>query len=1163
MIVKFFSVFFLCIAVHSSLQAQFYISEVSPSNGTVRDMYYKTADWFEITSKDSTASLLNWRVSDKPNYEKAYVLPDTVINTHKPVLIFASGNSPSDKKVHEVIGDGSWIGRWSSWERNTFNYTKLKGDFSVTIRVNSIHHSTVPTEAVLLIRENLSENSRYIGISTQDNGTCFRHIKPSTNPNADGLFFRLEPCPLDVKFPDCYLKLEKTADSVRLSLSKDGYHWSHSDKIHFPFPNHDLYAGIAIAPANYTMSKDIRLTYNELTINNQKLENGFPFISGIKLENTPKKRTCREIHAPFQLSSSGEKLYLWNPQGELVDTISWGKVSGDITFGKDIYGNSGILLSQTPGTNNAEIVSGICERTTVNVPSGFYTSPISVHALNTHIGDTIRYTMNGEIPDRTSHVLTNHSQLYIDKNTTLRLITYRGHFKPSSVQTYNYIFDKKKEYPTLFLTSPERNWWSDSLGILYDTLGKSNIFSGLEIPTSVEYIKNNNRIFYENAGCSLRGNYSKLLPQKPFDIDFRSKYGNSTLSYKLFGKPIDEFEKFILRNGGQDWGYLSIRDNVSAVIARNAGFDYQEFSPVRVYINGRYWGHYMLQESASNEFIAENYSLEKENITMVEMSGNPLHGKSKSFNEWRNDVLLSDCSIDSTFDRLASFIDLEHFYLYTALQIYVGNRDFPGLNVKVWQDTVKKTPWRFIFYDTDYAHATLSGNDADIFHQILTPLQTNWANDPQSNFLWRKFFTNKNFTNTFLARLADELNTHFCEQNYISIIDSLNEIVRDEMADHRKRWNIITDWDKEIERIKDFGMNRPSIVRHQAINTFRLKGITHIKAHTYPPNADNKAIISRSISTQNTDSALFFQEVPIRLNVKENKGWKFHRWLIGDSVLSHSKEFLFTPIGEYLSITAEFISDSLVQNDGRKIVINEIMYKPNDDRDCKDWIEITNYGTTSIDISNWQLKDDDDEHIYNFPANTIINPNDHYLICEDTTEFLQFYTKPQFMLGNIDYGFGRGDEVRLFDAEDILVDSVKYGIVSPWDADADGTGQSLELRSPEYDNTVATNWYANGEQYGTPGRANTPTLNVREDEFSGISIEYNNSSIIVSQKNGTLISDISIYDMQGNLIYTLNNTHKPEISISLDDFHSGLYIVSVSNGNAVQSKNYKSFVHFK
>ena len=46
------------------------------------------------------------------------------------------------------------------------------------------------------------------------------------------------------------------------------------------------------------------------------------------------------------------------------------------------------------------------------------------------------------------------------------------------------------------------------------------------------------------------------------------------------------------------------------------------------------------------------------------------------------------------------------------------------------------------------------------------------------------------------------------------------------------------------------------------------------------------------------------------------------------------------------------------------IVINEINYKSNDDFNADDWVELYNPNSTSIDLSGWQLKDDDDSQKY-------------------------------------------------------------------------------------------------------------------------------------------------------------------------------------------------------
>ncbi|HRE56192.1 MAG TPA: hypothetical protein PLW09_00105, partial [Candidatus Kapabacteria bacterium] len=160
--------------------AQVIVTEISPANGTILDRNHASSDWLELTAISATVNLKGWRISDKNNFDKAYILPDTVLNQGQSAMVFCT----QDKNTHPVttlIGDAAWIGRWSSWERNTFAYMPLSGDFTMTVRINSLHHDSVPTEAVLLLRDNTYETSRYIGIAALSNKTTIIHQKPSTN----------------------------------------------------------------------------------------------------------------------------------------------------------------------------------------------------------------------------------------------------------------------------------------------------------------------------------------------------------------------------------------------------------------------------------------------------------------------------------------------------------------------------------------------------------------------------------------------------------------------------------------------------------------------------------------------------------------------------------------------------------------------------------------------------------------------------------------------------------------------------------------------------------------------------------------------------------------------------------------------------------------------
>ena len=62
------------------------------------------------------------------------------------------------------------------------------------------------------------------------------------------------------------------------------------------------------------------------------------------------------------------------------------------------------------------------------------------------------------------------------------------------------------------------------------------------------------------------------------------------------------------------------------------------------------------------------------------------------------------------------------------------------------------------------------------------------------------------------------------------------------------------------------------------------------------------------------------------------------------------------------------------------IVINEINYNSSESFDPKDWIEIFNNTSEALDISSWSIKDENDEHVFIFPLNTTILPDEFLVI---------------------------------------------------------------------------------------------------------------------------------------------------------------------------------------
>jgi hypothetical protein len=157
------------------------------------------------------------------------------------------------------------------------------------------------------------------------------------------------------------------------------------------------------------------------------------------------------------------------------------------------------------------------------------------------------------------------------------------------------------------------------------------------------------------------------------------------------------------------------------------------------------------------------------------------------------------------------------------------------------------------------------------------------------------------------------------------------------------------------------------------------------------------------------------------------------------------------------------------------VVINEIMYNSPSEMDSKDWIELYNSQPMNQDVSGWILKDNNNAHTFQIPSGTIIPAGGYWVLCADTAIFKQFHPDVNNISGNIPFGFGDNDQVRLFVSFGRIVDSVAYENNDPWPGDADGKGYSLELLNPSMDHSLPENWAKSAQFGGSPGKANRST----------------------------------------------------------------------------------------
>ena len=208
----------------------------------------------------------------------------------------------------------------------------------------------------------------------------------------------------------------------------------------------------------------------------------------------------------------------------------------------------------------------------------------------------------------------------------------------------------------------------------------------------------------------------------------------------------------------------------------------------------------------------------------------------------------------------------------------------------------------------------------------------------------------------------------------------------------------------------------------------------------------------------------YYQGVPITVIAKAKPAHVFSHW---EGDIDSTEDSLQIDMVSAMNLIPVFepTAESVIH-------INEINYNAADDFKTGDWVELYNASDVDFDLSGWIMKDDDDTHSFIFPQGTIIEADGYLVLTRDQERFESEVSNSGLLVGDFDFGLSKkGDAVRLYNAEEVLVDEVHYLPNAPWPTLADGQGYTLELISPDLDNSLPESWASINAQ-GSPFKVN-------------------------------------------------------------------------------------------
>ena len=429
-------------------------------------------------------------------------------------------------------------------------------------------------------------------------------------------------------------------------------------------------------------------------------------------------------------------------------------------------------------------------------------------------GTVIRYTLNGQEPTEMSQKYT--APLSFNSTKTIRAKLFcDGYLSPRST-CHSYIFFPTNRALTLPIVSiiTDNKYLNDAkIGIYVDGTYnnvKKNYEYDWRRPMNIEFFETSGEESVINQLGEMRicGGATRSSVRKSLAIYANKRFGEKRFNYEFFPdqKPgLKDFKSFMLRNAGNDFDYLYMRDAIiQRTMAQHVDLDWQAWRPAIVYINGEYKGMLNIRERSNEDNIYTNYD-GLEDIDMIENDWELKEGTMDNYQAFK--AFYNEHG--HTLAEYAEWMDWQEYINLMVENMYFNNQDFPGNNNVIWRPQAEGGKWRWITKDTDFGLG-LYGSAPDYntvrwMYDNAYDSSRNWANTYEATRLFRRLMEDADFKREFLDRAAIYMGDFLNEKGTRAVWDEMYYLIKTEYPYHRElinRW--WPNYDEELNNARNW-----------------------------------------------------------------------------------------------------------------------------------------------------------------------------------------------------------------------------------------------------------------------------------------------------------------------------------------------------------------------
>ena len=521
----------------------------------------------------------------------------------------------------------------------------------------------------------------------------------------------------------------------------------------------------------------------------------------------------------------------------------------------------------------------------------------------------------------------------VDKAMVIRAVAKnsKGEFSEVNTKTYWVTNEDLAQYEDLtvisLVTNPE-NLFDPDIGIYvtgtmyqewkksedydpkqnpWDKNGKCNYYmrgAEWEREAHLTIFEKGERVIQQNIGIRLKGASTRNNAGKSFNLHARKEYGKETFeaelfkdNYDIYGNKITSYKSISIRS---IYEQSRFKDKLGRdLLYERENLVSANMKPCILFLNGEYWGLYLLQEKIDDKYFESHFLIPNEDIVMLKGSDieegpeEELIDIEGFFKEYSK----KDVNDEEIYKEIKKRVDIYSMIEFFGTGIYISIGDWPGQNEGEWRNMGEIIEgnkfadgrWRFMIYDLDYTmgskFAGVGSFDSDNFKFV-----EGRSNRFPVNLFMALLKNNTDFQQKFVNLYCDYANEVFKSEKVDKLLNEYKEKYSDMIAYSQLRWwgwgsklegflNYRTRYFQALDIISEFYRKRAVYTLPHMKDFLGLKGeLVNLIIEVKGRGRIQVNSITAELNRNNLWVGHYFTNIPIVLKAIPDVGFTFSGW---------------------------------------------------------------------------------------------------------------------------------------------------------------------------------------------------------------------------------------------------------------------------------------------